>query len=130
MLVAAAGLAGCTSQAGIDAQPARLTFTTPLNYQQAYANLYRGARTCLASAGGINVDGQLYSELGYGEVSVNGGGYMIAMEGRVTKDDAGSQVAIKTGFPGWEGIAPWARYWTTTDSVRCPQSGFSETPPA
>lgn len=45
------------------------------NYQEIYRRVYTNARECMhggmfMSHASINVDGQLYNELGYGEISI------------------------------------------------------------
>ena len=129
ILLLTASVTACTSQAGMDAtQPSRVVSFSE-NYQAVYANLNKGARNCFTGSG-YAVDGQLYSELGYGEVSAGGNAisYMPMMEAKVSKAGAGSTMQVKAAGIAKETIPLWAEYWAR-GGLRCPVAVFGETPP-
>lgn len=122
----------CASQADIDALPPQAVVPLAMNYQQAYANLNKGARTCMAGTAPYIVDGQLYSELGYGEVSVGAQtiSYTPVMEARVSKSGSGSSsISVKGTGLASRSIPLWAVYWAK-GGRRCPVATLAEAPPA
>ena len=124
-------LAACAQQADLDASPANASFQIGSPYQQAYASLNKGARTCMAGTSGSVVDGQLYPDLGYGEVSagMQALSYLPVMEARVAKSGAGSALTVKSTGMAKAGIARWANYWAN-GGTRCPSLSMAESPPA
>lgn len=118
-------LIGCTSPAEISKQPFETEFRLDRNYQAVYADILRGAKNCLnpgfmmmPGMSTFSVDGQLYSELGYGEVStgITGSIPMTTGTARVEKDGDGALVRIRTanGIPSArastrDSLSSWAR---------------------
>lgn len=67
-------VSGCTSMSEMDTGPAEAGQFIDANYQTVYARTYKMARQCWQSGPTPfssvtnDVDGQLYAELGYGEI--------------------------------------------------------------
>ena len=129
-LIATAVLAGCSTQADMDALPIQRTTEFDQNYQQIYANLNKGTRNCM-QIGGFNVDGQLYSDLGYGEVTAAGGtglSYVPMVYGKVSKSGSGSVLQSKTIMKK-DSVLNWVDYWAR-GGITCPKIHYGETPPS
>ena len=126
-------VAACTNQAQMDAQPVQRVTKFSENYQQVYANLNKGARNCFAIGGGFSVGGQLYSELGYGEVTASGSTGLSAMpliHARVARDGTGASLQSKSLMKAnKQGVLNWVDYWAR-GGIRCPGVHYGEVPPA
>lgn len=109
-LIMAAGLAGCVSTAGeLRSQSEhQATVTSAENYQAVYKRILTKGRECLDLGGSIassnKLEGQLYGDLGVGEISY----YLDALMDmhfasvKVERAGSGSTVSISTGSqPGW-----------------------------
>jgi hypothetical protein len=99
-------LAGCsttTKDLRIDIKTLTKTFEYSENYQEIYRNILKGGKSCIESVNynaSTNFDGQLYSELGYGEIimSVKGPAlinYYLLIE--IKKFETGSKMIINSG---------------------------------
>lgn len=130
---AAIAVAACTTQAQMDAEPVQRVTRFDLNYQQVFANLNKGARNCYEVASLSSVDAQMYSDLGYGEVSaaVTGGfTHQPIMYAKISRDGSGAVMQSKTaGSRGREGTLNWVEYWAR-GGLTCPKLRVGETPPA
>lgn len=99
--ITAFGLAACNSNSqDFSANAAyKRDFTLSENYQLVYRRVYEAAKPCMTAAfiGQItSVDGQLYSELGYGQVTYSHAyGFYFAVV-KVEKMGNGSRVSIAT----------------------------------
>lgn len=126
-------VSACASQAQMDAQPVQRVTKFDQNYQQVYANLNKGARNCFAIGSGFSVDGQLYSELGYGEVTAAGSTGLSSMPlvyAKVAKDDKGASLQSKSLMKAnKQGILNWVDYWAR-GGIKCPGIHYGEAPPA
>lgn len=123
-------VAGCTTQAEFEQKPINAVINFSENYQAVYARTNRGFRNCMTlSSGGFVVDGQLYPDLGYGEVTATGGsGAYPMLYAKVLEQGAGASVQIKSAIRG-QGAIEWAKYWAGGGLV-CPKIGYAEKPPA
>lgn len=127
---ACALVAGCATQAEFDQRPVNAAINFAENYQAVYARTNKGFRTCMtASRGGFLVDGQLYPDLGYGEVTATGGsGAYPMLYAKVAEQGDATTVQIKSAIRG-QGAIEWAKYWAG-GGLSCPTVGYSEAPPA
>ena len=129
-----AGLAitvsACTTQAEFDTKPVNAVVSFSENYQAVYARTNRGFRNCMtASSGGFIVDGQLYPDLQYGEVTATGGsGAYPMLYAKVSKQGDGARVEIKSAIRG-DGATQWAKYWAA-GGLECQKLTYHEAPPA
>lgn len=101
--VAAAVLCGCMSQGEIYSATPQRQFALGENYQAVYARLLRTMKVCMMPGfalypgdSTIQIDGQLYSDLGYGEITTSLQGMIPVYYSniRVTRTGAGSELAI------------------------------------
>lgn len=126
-------MGACTNQAQMDAEPVQRVTQFSENYQQVYANLNKGARSCVAVSGGFSVDGQLYPDLGYGEVTASGNTGVSnspLFYGKVTRNGAGASLQSKSLMKGGRvGSLNWMDYWAK-GGLRCPGVHYGEAPPA
>lgn len=122
-------LAGCTSQAEMDATAPTHSVTFKENYQAAFAKLNKGARNCFT--GDYKVDGQLYPDLGYGEVSAGGNAinYTPMMEAKISPAGSGAVMQVKAAGIAKSTLPLWAEYWAK-GGLRCPVAAFGERPPS
>jgi hypothetical protein len=99
-------LTGCVATSTAETDPAP-SFSVAKNYQQVYADILRGAKNCVQP--GISlfpgdsmlyVEGQLFNELGYGEVVIGSRGMIpfIITTTRVAKEGAGARVTIHADY--------------------------------
>lgn len=132
-LLAALLVSACTSQAQMDAEPVQRVTKFDQNYQQVYANLNKGMRNCVEVGSGFSVDGQLYSELGYGEVSAAGStglSHVPIYYAKVSKEGDGASMQSKVaGKIGREGALNWIDYWAK-GGIKCAGIHMGEKPPA
>ena len=111
LLAAVAVVTGCSLQSreSFDAQPFEAATTVSRNYQAVYADVLKGARTCWgdgpvftgsALPNAANIDAQLYSDLGYGEVYHYASGTVFLPYAliRIEREGAGAKVSVKTGI--------------------------------
>lgn len=126
-------VAACTSQAQMDAQPVQRVTQFNENYQQIYANLNKGTRNCIAIGGGFSVDGQLYPDLAYGEVTASGSSGLSNMPliyAKVSKQGSGAALQAKSLMKAnKQGVLDWVDYWAR-GGIKCPGVHFGEKPPA
>lgn len=126
-------VAACTSQAQMDAQPVQRVTQFNENYQQIYANLNKGTRNCIAIGGGFSVDGQLYPDLVYGEVTASGSSGLSNMPliyAKVSKQGSGAALQSKSLMKAnKQGVLDWVDYWAR-GGIKCPGVHFGEKPPA
>lgn len=131
VLVLAVG--GCAMHAEVAQQPVDLDFQVARNYQAVYADTLRNVRNCyrpntaaLPGTGWTTVDGQLYSELGYGEISIGLGGLLPGLTSvtRIERAAGGARVQIKSANTGEQAarndrawLAHWARGGTGCPSL-------------
>lgn len=132
-IAAALAVSACTSQAQMDAQPVQRVTNFSENYQQIYANVNKGMRNCVAIGGGFSVDGQLYSELGYGEVSAAGSTGLSQMplyHAKISRAGTGSRMESKSLVKAnKQGVLNWIDYWAR-GGIKCPGVHYGETPPS
>lgn len=107
-LIAAAGCE-LQSQESFDAKPFEASYQVQRNYQAVYADIVRGARKCWGSGPqvttmpqGIQLDAQLYPDLGYGEIYSYASGTVFMPQAlvRVERAGNGAVVQVKTGPQG------------------------------
>lgn len=134
------GLAACgPTQTTLDAMPYQRQFGLAENYQAVYARTFEKLRQCLGGGAGIisippislEVDGQLYSDLGYGTMQVGANmplGYEPAFQVRVDREGTGSIVSVKSAAPG-DQFPAWAEYYARGGQV-CQRGSGLATPPA
>jgi len=104
-------VAGCELQSreSFDAQPFSASVTVSRNYQAAYADIVKGARKCWGDGpvftgsvlpNGMNIDAQLYPDLGYGEVYhyASGTVFLPYVLVRIDRAGNGAKVSVKTGI--------------------------------
>ena len=131
-IVAIAFMASCTTQEQLEATAYQRGFTIKENYQAVYARANKQMRKC-NSAGSrfVEIDGQLYPDLGYGEVIFGAGGagqFRPLNEIRIEKFGKNSKVLLKTLTTAKTGTLNWLEYWVRGGKT-CPAIHYSETPP-
>ena len=105
--------AACTTQQELDISPVQRTFTTTENYQVVYARLNKMMRACSWAP---IIDGQIYTDLRYGEVTVALPNGMPLDYAKVVPDGAATRVELKSVR---KAIVPdvrqksiaWMEYW-------------------
>lgn len=126
-------MAACGNQAQMDATPIQRVTNFSENYQQVYANVNKGMRNCVAISGSFSVDGQLYSDLGYGEVSAAGStglSHMPLYYAKVSRNGTGATMEAKSLVKAnKQGVLNWIDYWAR-GGIKCPGVHYGETPPA
>jgi len=121
-------------------QPVDQTLVVSRNYQAVYADLLDRTRTCLRAGTAITpmayttVDGQLYPELGYGEVIAGLSGMMPGLTSvtRVERAANGAVVKIKTANLGEVAARRdrgWIAYWARSGKA-CAALGRMDPPTA
>ncbi|MCP3409231.1 hypothetical protein [Bradyrhizobium sp. CCGB01] len=103
--VCAVSLGACSSTpADLEAKAAPIVQTYPENYQEIYRRVSTTAKRCFAGNVGayasFAVDSELYSELGYGEMTlslINLGTRNYYLSVRVDKQPAGSKLTVRSG---------------------------------
>ncbi len=126
----AVAVSACTTQGQMDAAPVQKTAIFSENYQLVYDRLNKGIRHCYSTP--VTVDAQLYSELGYGEITLLAHGHPMQSV-RITKADGGSKLEMRSLAPSQSvraGSGNWMEYWAHGGSS-CPGwvSGVSVPPP-
>ncbi len=104
-LVIALDLVGCSSTpAELEAKSTPLVQTYPDNYQEIYRRVSTTAKRCFETSLGafasISVDSELYSELGYGEMTlslIDWGVRDYYLSVRVEKQPTGSKLTVRSG---------------------------------
>jgi hypothetical protein len=135
-LVIALGLAGCSSTpAELEAKSTPLVQTYPDNYQEIYRRVSTTAKRCFATNMGayasMAVDSELYSELGYGELTLS----LIDMgirnyypSVRIEKQSAGSKLTVRSGnTPASERYKSLVLSWAGGDQ-NCREGVLSSVP--
>jgi hypothetical protein len=100
-----AALGGCsTTPADLEAKAVPIIQTYSENYQEIYRRVSTTAKRCFAGNVGayasFAVDSELYSELGYGELTlslINMGTRNYYLSIRVEKQPAGSKLTVRSG---------------------------------
>lgn len=130
-IIAGAALSGCASQESLEATPVQRALNMEENYQAVYARTNRGMRNCFEIGSSFSVDGQLYPELDYGEVTAAGGGfsYQPLLYVRVAKAGNGSRIEMKTMIAARQGSLDWVEYWAN-GGLKCPALHYNENPPS
>lgn len=103
--VCAFSLAACSSTpADLEAKAAPIVQRYSENYQEIYRRVSTTAKRCFAGNIGayasFAVDSELYSELGYGEVTlslINLGTRNYYLSARVDKEPTGSKLTVRSG---------------------------------
>lgn len=98
-------LAGCSSTpAELDASSAPTVQSFSENYQEIYRRVSSTAKRCesgnVSAMASLAVDAELYSELGYGEISrslINYGVRNYYWTARIEKAGAGSKMTVRAG---------------------------------
>lgn len=98
-------LPGCSSTpADLEAKAAPIVQTYSENYQEIYRRVSTTAKRCFAGNVGayasFAVDSELYSELGYGELTlslINMGTRNYYVSARVDKQPTGSKLTVRSG---------------------------------
>ncbi|MGZ2429566.1 hypothetical protein [Rhizobium redzepovicii] len=107
-LIACLLLAGCsTSTQDLESKPSTTvsTFSYPDNYQLIFKRVSDEAKRCgignlLLSQASLQVDSQLYNELGYGEVSqsmINVGVRNFYWKAKIERAGVGSKMTVYSG---------------------------------
>lgn len=131
MVALSIGAAGCTSQAQMDSTQPQRVVQFAENYQAVYSRSYRGMRNC-NSTSMFSTHGELYSELGYGEITTLAGGLASSqpmMRIKVIKIKNGTRAEFTTLTTAREGSMNWMEYWSR-GGLACPIIHYSEAPPA
>lgn len=133
VLLAPLALAACVDQARMDGVAFQRQFTLAENYQAVYARTNSQMRECYSGGGGLgpvlSVDGQLYPDLGYGEIQsgISSITYMPTTLVRIDREGAGARVSMKTSaYANIETTLAWLEYFAR-GGQRCPV--FTEAPP-
>jgi len=100
-------------------------------YQAVFQKLNRGMRNCVSNR--FRLDAQVYSDLGYGEITMAADGLTASspfIYAKISKDGSGSIAEFKS-LMGGEPVAPisWLEYWSK-GGISCPVMSLSEPPPA
>jgi hypothetical protein len=104
-IAAALVLSGCsTTPADLETKSIPVVQTYSENYQEIYRRVSTTAKRCLAANVGayasFAVDSELYSDLGYGEMTlslINMGTRNYYLSARVDKQPAGSRMTVRSG---------------------------------
>lgn len=121
-LVTLIALGGCAagSVSEIRSNAARRhEFALPANYQEVYRNIATVARNCwvggflLSPQAQRNVDADLFSDLGRGEVTIwmSNIGRNVYAHADIERADGGSRVTVYTYFSSWDSIGPRMEKW-------------------
>ena len=131
-------IGGCTTGAEFETRPYDLEFKSAKNYQAVYAGVLAGMRGCWAGQSIMlsvsRVEGQLYPELGYGEI-YHGEAAMIPVHHSSTRIDragSGSIIRVRFAQPGKDGGATyrgWLEHWAA-GGRSCPRVGALTAPKA
>lgn len=105
MVLAVGGVVACSgTPAELESRVAPITRDFSENYQEIYRRVSRTATRCWGSArtpySSLDVDSQLYSELGFGEVAFsqsNMGARTYFVTARVERRDEGSRLILHSG---------------------------------
>jgi hypothetical protein len=105
MLIGLTVFTGCSSTpADLEAKTTPVTQNYPENYQEIYRRVAGTAKRCFTTSMGayasMAVDSEIYSELGYGEISlslINMGTRNYYLMVRVEKQLPGSRLTVRSG---------------------------------
>lgn len=118
---------GCSTRpAELEAKTEAVVRTYPENYQEVFRRLSNAARRCmtgnLSAYASLDVDAQLYSELGYGEITqslVNLGVRNYYWSAKIEKVDEGARLTMNAGNTlGADAIIRKSLRWAEGDD-RC-----------
>ncbi|MGV8987804.1 MAG: hypothetical protein ACOH2H_16140 [Cypionkella sp.] len=124
-------LSGCLSPEQMQSVPYQTATPIAANYQAVYARTLQAMRICLhdgrnyfPSPAQNHVDGQLYPDLGYGEITSTLAGVIVTTNVEVRIERAGKGALVKTRAPGDDaanrkGITGWTIYWAKGGTA-CP----------
>ena len=132
MLLAGLAVSACTSQTQLEETPYQRQFFLSENYQAVFVRSLSQMKECfLVMNGNINVDGQIYNELGYGEItnSVSTLTYSPYNMIRIESSGSGANVKLKSLTLVKNASLDWMEYWAK-GGQRCATMGFNERPPA
>lgn len=139
-LVAFGLVAGCVSQGEISQRPAEISFNLDANYQAVYARTLSSMRKCLRpgtsffpNPATVEVEAQLYPDLGYGEIihGLTGLAPGAISATRIERKGAGAKVEIRTANQtarSADNTRLWQEYWAK-GGTNCATLG-SFNPPA
>lgn len=105
VVVFSALLAGCSSTpSDLEAKSAPVTQTYTENYQEIFRRVSSTAKRCesgnVSAMASLQVDAQLYSELGYGEISrsmINYGVRNYYWMAKIEKVGTGAKMTVRAG---------------------------------
>ena len=123
-------MSACTSQQELDQAAIQRSFTINENYQVVYARMNKAMRACVFSP---LVDGQLYPDLNYAEITVQLSEGMPTEYAKVSRNGDGASVELrsirKAVVPDLQQKAvAWMEYWSKGGS-ECQQTfGFGVPP--
>lgn len=121
----------CTTQQEMDEAPVQRSFTLSENYQVVYARLNKSMRACAFVP---LLDAQLYSELGYAEITGQLSEGMPSDYAKISRNGQGATVELrsirKAIVPDVrEKSVAWLEYWSRGGTV-CQQALGYGLPPA
>lgn len=121
----------CTTQQELDQAPVQRSFTLSENYQVVYARLNKAMRACAFVP---LIDAQLYSELGYAEITGQLAEGMPSDYAKISRNGQGATVELrsirKAIIPDVrEKSVAWLEYWSRGGTV-CQQAVGYGIPPA
>lgn len=99
-------LVGCATYGDVSVGPPAAVVDLPMNYQAVYANALHTMRTCMnpgmtviPGATSVKIEADLFSDLGYGEITVGLSGGMpdTFSVTRIEKTASGSRLSIWSG---------------------------------
>ncbi|ETD00532.1 hypothetical protein U717_16040 [Rhodobacter capsulatus R121] len=129
-------LAGCTSQAALDARSPDLTFDLPDNYQAVYARTLTSIRRCwpvenFASSSEF-IQSDLFNELGYAEINRGRADLMstsAVAKIKISRAGRGSRVEVTAPFlEAHPAQKDWLVYWMK-GGQKCRKIGEGAPPP-
>lgn len=111
----ALALAGCANSVAGLQEHGTTEARFPENYQEVYRRVVTMARQCqqaevVVGIGSYKIDAQLYSELGYGEVTYALSNFQqnYYAAAKIAKDGTGTKMTISSVVEGFK--APWLRW--------------------
>jgi hypothetical protein len=138
-LAAAIALAACQPGSSFYTQPFNFEFPLEQGYQAAYARVLNATRACYSGGSIIvstaRVEGQLYPDLGYGEVYHGESAVVPVHYSLVRIERDGSRSRARVRFPGsWSAsdaarFRGWIEHWAR-DGRGCMRIGAPNAPPA
>ena len=100
-------IVGCsTKPADLESKTAAVVTNYSDNYQEIFRRVSNAAKRCLAGNSGgmssVEVDAQLYSELGYGEITLSMAAYSARnyyWSAKIEKTDTGARMTVAPSAP-------------------------------